>query len=75
MQIKFKWPDRTNLVWPTIDRRGAGRVCTLWFDTLAVHVWPQDWFLGYESGWHDGPLHSFGLGPVLFCWTENDAKD
>jgi hypothetical protein len=24
---------------------------------------------GYKEGWHDGPLHDYGLGPVaLFCY-------
>ena len=39
---------------------------------LGIHIFPyknqRQW--GYLKEWYDGPLYSFGLGPLLLlCWS------
>lgn len=30
--------------------------------------WKDRW--GFNESWYDGPLYSFGLGPVIYvCWS------
>lgn len=39
---------------------------------LDVHlvVKPKHWQFGYKKDWYDGPLPSFGLGPLfIVCWS------
>lgn len=45
---------------------------TIWFDKVAFHFFPKPkWQWGYEKDWYDGPLYSFGLGPLLLiCWND-----
>jgi len=35
--------------------------------TTAIHIFlkKEFWYWGYSRDWYDGPLHQFGLGPLL----------
>lgn len=38
-----------------------------------VHLFPSRacWEWGHSTSWYDGPLHSWGAGPLLLvCWQE-----
>ncbi|HEY8096166.1 MAG TPA: hypothetical protein VIE65_08740 [Methylobacter sp.] len=59
-------------------KNNAGLVC-LWnadekqLSTFAIHflVSPRFWLFGRQEEWFDGPLYSFGLGPlILINWME-----
>lgn len=39
--------------------------------SLHLFVRREQWVWGYEGGWHDGPTHSIGFGPLfLIAWLE-----
>jgi len=50
---------------------GAGKYY-IHFDLFGLcwnwHIFPEKKFRlwGYNESWYDGPIHDFGLGPLLF---------
>lgn len=51
-------------------RNAAGLVCFSVRDvTVHLAVRPRHWHFGLHEYWYDGPLYTFGLGPLLMiCW-------
>ena len=50
--------------WRTLWGDAFGRSWGIHVGVMRVH---RQW--GYVADWYDGPLHSFGLGPLLLvCW-------
>ena len=53
-----------------------GRPFTIDIVNVSFHIFPRKegflqkyWQWGYMQDWYDGPLHLFGLGPLLLvCW-------
>lgn len=49
---------------------------TIGIGNVALHILPKPrpryrggWLWGYKQDWYDGPLHDFGVGPLLLvCW-------
>ena len=57
MSLHFGW--RTN----------TGLLCIAWnqgFTALHIGILPADWVWGWREGWWDGPIHEFGLGPLIY---------
>lgn len=40
-----------------------------------IHILPKEksyQFWGYLLDWYDGPIHSFGIGPLLYICTHEE---
>lgn len=57
-------------------KKNAGLFTISWdgkedWQCVSIHFFPSKdhWQCGKEEDWHDGPIYSFGLGPLLLiCW-------
>ncbi len=64
----------------TLLGKTAGLACVVYrrYNLHFIVLKPTHWLLGREETWHDGPIYSFGLGPLaLVCWDEwpEDIED